>query len=132
MFSSSVFSRLTGRVVFHTCRLILGDQLRTSRRRRPPPRQRSIHVPAVVATDDPDGGGRIIAASGSVGDGLIAQLRLAVDDLSAGSTAHLDLSGLVIPDPVAMRRLEAVIDHLEIVGVSVWVVGVDPAHPALA
>jgi anti-anti-sigma regulatory factor len=85
-----------------------------------------------TVVDDPHGRGRLLGVRGPITSTTPSQLLAVTDDLDDGVRLHLDLTGASIRSAQALVGLESAIDELERRGVRLRVVGVDPAHPALA
>ncbi len=85
----------------------------------------------VNAIDDPNGNLRIIGARGVITAASFGSLLAAVDDLSDGFAVHIDLADATFNDGRALRQLESMADDLELRGVGIRIVGIDPNHPAL-
>jgi anti-anti-sigma regulatory factor len=85
----------------------------------------------INAVDDPNGNLRIIGARGVITAASFGALLAAVDDLSDGFAVHIDLADATFNDERTLRQLESMADNLELRGVDVRIVGIDPNHPVL-
>ncbi len=91
----------------------------------------NVNALNVNAINDPNGNLRIIGARGAITAASFGTLLAAVDDLSDGFAVHLDLADAMFNDERTLRQLESMADDLELRGVDVRIVGIDPNHPAL-
>ena len=113
----------------------LDRSVRTGRdrlRRRPAPvdcSRSSVNVEHVV---DPDGSTRLVRVTGLVTDTVMPCLSRSWDDMLAAELLHIDLRDATIADLTTMQALERAVDHLERQGIDIRIVGLDPAHPAIA
>lgn len=87
--------------------------------------------PTISIVHDPDGDIRLVGVRGPLTVASVTTLVDVLDDLGDGLGLHLDLSSASIHGVEALRCVERAVDELERRGVTLRVVGVDPAHPAL-
>ncbi len=127
-------SRLTPR--YHT-RSLLRFALRMVRRieadlarRTAPP----VHVDrlSVTVVDDPTGRLRLIGVRGPLTAETAPTLAATLDAVPDGGSLHLDVTNAALSSPHAVDQVERMIDLLELRGVGIRIVGLDPRHPALS
>ena len=85
----------------------------------------------VTRVDDPFCEMSLIAVRGEISRSAIDQLHESLSDLSRGRFVHLDLASSSIRTSREMQSLEAIADDLELRGIVLRVVGLDPQHPML-
>lgn len=86
---------------------------------------------AVSVVDDPTGRMRLIGVRGPVNVETVVRLATVLDAVEPGSRLHLDLTDATIAGPLALEHVERLVDRLELRGVRIRIVGLDPRHPAL-
>lgn len=93
----------------------------------------------VASIDDPRGSMRLVAVRGELNHQAICSLTARLEDLGAGDSLHLDLSDATFGGSgtprdgeligAAIERLEVMVEELEVRGVRVRIVGLDPNLP---
>lgn len=103
----------------------------TPRSSAPAKRQHLAEL-AIAIVDDPEGLMRLVGARGTLNSVTIVDLLDVLDGFNDDKGLHLDLSATTIRGTDPIEQLESMIDELELRGIKLRVIGVDPAHPALA
>lgn len=87
---------------------------------------------SVTVVDDPAGRLRLIGIRGPLTGETAPTLAAALDDVPDGGSIHLDVTNAALTSPLAIDLVERMIDLLELRGVGIRIVGLDPRHPALS
>jgi hypothetical protein len=87
---------------------------------------------SVSVVDDPGGRLRLIGVRGPLNGETVPTLATALDAVPDGGWLHLDVTNASLNSPLALEQVERMIDLLELRGVSIRIVGLDPRHPALS
>ena len=99
-------------------------------RRLAPPVHHDHLVVSVV--DDPDGRLRLIGVRGPLTAETAPTLATVLDAVPDGSALHIDVTNAALTGQLALDQVERMIDLLELRGVGIRIVGLDPRHPALS
>lgn len=95
--------------------------------------RRTAHHPlTVTVVDDPTGPMRLIGVRGVLDADTVSLLAAALVRVEECTALHLDLTGAQIIGAPTLLVIERLIDRLELLGVNIRIVGLDPRHPALA
>jgi anti-anti-sigma regulatory factor len=86
---------------------------------------------SVSVVDDPTGTLRLIGVRGPLTLETLGDLADALDAIDDDGWVHLDLTDARIIGSLALDRVERLFDRLELRGVRIRIVGLDPRHPAL-
>ncbi len=87
---------------------------------------------SVTVVDDPGGRLRLIGVRGPLNIETAPALGAALDAVPDGGALHIDVTHASLTGPLAIEQVERMIDLLELRGVSIRIVGLDPRHPALS
>lgn len=87
---------------------------------------------AVNVVDDPNGRMHLIGVRGTLTSHTVPALAAALMRVPDGSGLHLDVTDTEIDGAAALDEIERLIDRLELRGVRIRIVGLDPRHPALS
>ena len=87
---------------------------------------------SIAVVDDPRGTLRLIGVRGLVDCDNLPSLATTFDAIEDGGSVHVDVTDADIAGPLALERVERLIDRLELRGVRIRIVGLDPRHPAIS
>jgi anti-anti-sigma regulatory factor len=87
---------------------------------------------SVTVVDDPTGRLRLIGVRGPLTGETAPTLAATLDAVPDGGSLHLDVTNATLTSPLALDQVERMIDLLELRGVGIRIVGLDPRHPALS
>lgn len=86
----------------------------------------------VTVVDDPSGMMRLVGVRGVVTPDSVSPLLDTLDRIESAMSLHLDLTEARIVSGATLDVIEHSVDQLELRGVRIRIVGLDPRHPALS
>jgi hypothetical protein len=86
----------------------------------------------VTVVDDPSGAMHLVGVRGVATPESVLPLLDTLDRLEPGMSLHLDVTEARIVSATTLDAIERTIDQLELRGVRIRIVGLDPRHPALS
>jgi anti-anti-sigma regulatory factor len=86
----------------------------------------------VTVVDDPSGMMRLVGVRGVVTTDSVSPLLDTLDRIESATSLHLDLTEARIVGATTLDVIEHSVDQLELRGVRIRIVGLDPRHPALS
>lgn len=87
---------------------------------------------AISTIDDPTAEMRLLGLRGHLSLDTMPILARALQDVSDGTSLHIDVTDLAIGGAAVIDQTELLIDQLEARRVRLRIVGLDPRHPALS
>lgn len=87
--------------------------------------------PTISFVADPDLAMYLVGVRGALDEDAVESLADACHQVGDGAAIHLDLTGSGFVDTAAIIAIEHLVDGLELRGVHLRIVGIDPLHPVM-